>query len=187
MVTRRCARCWSPDQLATLDYVPPSTTWWSTGPKVLGCLPNRVPVTTRRCRIRCLANLRHQYLALPYPPDDRGSTTSTKTSNSARCCSPNRRFCSGSIDSGDGVDSNDDDGDDDDVAAGAVVETGATMDYSRYDSVDYRIENHRYRYPVPPRRSLGAQGSRGRGNQDSTRDPLYCRGCCNRQRPRGDL
>lgn len=72
------------------------------------------------------------------------------------------------------------------MAAGGV---DGTADYSRYGSAVNRAGNRRYHrcYPVPPRRSLGAQGARGRGNQDSTRDPLYCRGCCNRQRRRGDL
>ena len=140
-------------------------------------------MTSRRCRTRCWARLRHRRLALPCPRG-RGSTTSAKRTRSRRYHrSWYTRFCRLSTDSVDvatadgAVDSND----------GVVVASAVATGYSRYNSLDYRTENHRYRYPVPPRRSLGAQGSRGRGNQDSTRDPLYCRGCCNRQRRRGDL
>ena len=132
-----------------------------------------VEAVTRRCRRRWRARLRHRC------PRGRGPAWSTKEASWGGCRTAWTRSCTWTRSTGDGGG---------DGGGGGGVVGGAGW-WWRYGSRANRTGRRRYQRccPVPPRRSLGAQGSRGRGNQDSTRDPLYCRGWCNRQRRRGDL
>lgn len=85
-----------------------------------------------------------------------------------------------------------------DVAVGVVDGVDGDVDWAKRGMRTPSLVDSRYAAArlntgccslEAPRRSSVAlvQIPWGRGDQDSTRDPLYCRGCCNRQRRREDL